>query len=214
MALMAPAGAAGSMASPAVALPRARISGGMPLANALQARRSLRNYADTSLSLAQVSQLLWAAQGITSPRGLRTAPSAGGLYPLETYLVAGRVNGLEAGVYHYRPASHDLVMIKKGDVRANLAHACMSQPWVRAAPASVVFVAVRARMADVYHAHADRYIDMEIGHAGQNVYLQATSLGLGTVAVGAFDEDEVSGILNLPRGQEPRYVMPVGNPTL
>lgn len=193
-----------------IALPKAKTSGGISVEQALNARRSHRRYADTPLTLKQVGQLMWAAQGINDPRGLRTAPSAGGTYPLTLYLVAGNVEGLEPAVYMYHPQSHRLIRTADRDRRAMLAGACMSQPWVKAAPASIVFVAERENTSAVYGRRGIRYVDMEVGHAAQNIYLQTVPLGLGTVAVGACDDAHVARVLNLEAGLTPLYVMPIG----
>lgn len=194
----------------AVALPAPRQDGAGSVADVLARRRSLRNFAQEPLALAAVSQLLWAAQGVTSPDGKRTAPSAGALYPLELYLVAGAVTGLEAGVYHYEPQRHRLLLRAKGDPRRELAEAALEQEWVAEAPAVLVIGAVYQRTERKYGRRAPRYVHMEVGHAAQNVYLQAVALDLGTVMVGAFRERSLKRVLQLPEGVEPIGVMPVG----
>ncbi len=195
----------------AVALPEARSTGEVPLEQAIAQRRSVRDFTDEPLALADAAQLLWAAQGITSRSGGRTAPSAGGLHPLQAHLVAGDVSGLAAGVYRYRPATHDLVLLRSGDTRAGLARASLDQSAIAAAPASLVLAADPSRTEATYGTRADRYVAMEAGHAAQNVYLQATALGLGTVCMGAFTDDAVRRILGLAAGVDPLYVMPVGH---
>jgi SagB-type dehydrogenase family enzyme len=184
----------------------------MSVEEAIAHRRSLREFTTDALSLEQVSQLLWAAQGMTSPEGLRAAPSAGATYPLETYLVVGHVTGLEPGVYHYLPKEHALRKHIAGDRRGPLSVACMSQAWVQQAPASIVFSAVYARTSSRYGKRAAQYVPMEVGHAAENVYLQATALGLGTVIVGAFEDDAVTRCLELPAEVVPLAVMPLGKP--
>jgi SagB-type dehydrogenase family enzyme len=174
-------------------------------------RASERAFAASPLDLADAAQLLWASQGVT--RGTeagRTVPSAGARYPLETYLVAGRVNGLPAGVYRYRPSSHDLVTGALGDRRGSVAAAALNETWVAVAPAIVAIVAVPERTIGRYGVRGERYVHMEAGHAAQNVYLEAAALGLGTVLVGAFDDREVARALELPRGERPLGLMPVG----
>lgn len=193
-----------------VGLPAPRAASATSVEEALRARRSVRDYAQRPLTLAQVGQLLWAAQGQTDSRGLRTAPSAGALYPLEIYLVAGEVEGLPSGVYRYRPQEHALEPISAGDQRKPLADASLGQTWVRDAPVSIVFAAVYARTARRYGERAERYVHMEAGHASQNVYLQAEALGLGTVAVGAFSDDDVKRLVGLLPDEQPLYIMPVG----
>ena len=194
-----------------IQLPAADVDGGLPLQSALQERRSIREFSRASLSPEDVAQLLWAAQGITAGRELRTAPSAGALYPLELYLLAGNVDGLSPGVYRYRPKKHDLVLLASGDHRRPLAAAALGQDWVRRAPAVLVFTAVYERTLRKYGQRGHRYVHMEVGHAAQNVYLQATSLDLGTVMVGAFIDEEVSAALQLPPDHAPLGLMPVGH---
>lgn len=201
----------GNNQSGEIALPKPDLKGKLSVEEALNSRRSIRDYGKGSLSLRDVSQMLWAAQGITKqPQGFRTAPSAGATYPLEIYLVAGEVEGLEAGIYRYIPGRHSLVRAAKGDARARLSAASLGQPWVREAPASLAIAAVYARTASRYGTRARRYIDIEVGHVGQNIYLEAESLGLGTVAVGAFDDSAVKKVLGLKRDEEPLYIMPLG----
>jgi SagB-type dehydrogenase family enzyme len=194
-----------------VKLPEAARDGRLSLEQTLARRRSVRSYAPAPLTLRDVSQLLWAAQGISEPRcGLRTAPSAGATYPLETLLVAGQVDGLAPGVYRYRPAGHELEKVLAGDARAALADAALGQEFVAAAPASVVFAAVFERTAQRYGARAGRYVPMEAGHAAQNLCLQAVALDLGTVVVGAFRDEQAAAALGLPADEKPLYIVPVG----
>lgn len=201
----------GKHPSSEVVLPPPQLKGRLPVEEALHRRRSVRDYAKGGLSIPEVSQLLWAAQGITQrEEGLRTAPSAGATYPLEVYLVAGDVRGLPAGVYRYVPARHALVRKAEGDVRAKLGEASLNQQWVKEAPATLVIAAVYARTASRYGGRAERYVDIEVGHAGENVYLQAEALGLGTVAVGAFSDAEVKRVVGLEKEEAPVYLMPVG----
>jgi SagB-type dehydrogenase family enzyme len=194
-----------------VPLPSPALKGKLSVEEALARRRSVREYRKDALSLAEASQLLWAAQGVTERReGFRTAPSAGATYPLEVYLVAGNVSGLAPGLYRYDPGRHCLIRAIAEDIRSKLSEAALGQPWVRQAPATIAIAAVYARTASRYGSRARRYIDMEVGHAGQSIYLQAESLGLGTVAVGAFDDGGVKRVLGLPKEEEPLYLMPVG----
>ena len=194
-----------------VPLPRAAYDGETSVEEALRSRRSVRDYSRSALSLDDVSQLLWAAQGITKKReGLRTAPSAGALYPLEIYLVAGSVDDLPAGIYRYVPKGHDLLGLADGDKRKALADAALGQSWVRRAPMVLVIAAVYERSKRKYGRRGIRYSHIEVGHAAQNVYLQAATLGLGTVIVGAFDDEEVQAVLELPADHEPLALMPVG----
>jgi len=165
------------------------------------------------LKLEQVSQLMWCAQGITDRRGmLRAVPSAGATYPLEAYVVVkdGGVEGLGAGVYRYEPEDHSLELVREGDLSEELASACLGQRWVKEAPVNIVITAVYARTTRRYGTRGERYVHIEVGHVGQNVYLQATAMGLGTVAIGAFYDDEVREVLGVPKDEVPLYVMPVG----
>jgi SagB-type dehydrogenase family enzyme len=193
-----------------VDLPEPRLAGDVSLEEALQMRRSVREYAGAPLTLEEVSQLLWAAQGITSDWGGRTAPSAGALYPLEVYLVAGSVADLEPGVFRYDPASHQLLKVKEGDVRAALCDVSLGQEAVRNGAIDIVIAAVYERAEVKYGDRAERYVHMEAGHAAQNIYLQATSLELGAVTIGAFSDDAVARVLDLRDGEAPLYVIPVG----
>ena len=153
-----------------IGLPAPVHGGDKPLELLLQQRRSVRDYASSALRLPDIGQLLWAAQGITHPTGLRTAPSAGALYPLELYVVAGNVGGLAAGVYHYRAEGHRLTRLQGGDLRTALAQAAHAQGWMRDAAAVVVFAAVYERTTRKYGERGVRYVHMEVGHAAQNPY--------------------------------------------
>jgi SagB-type dehydrogenase family enzyme len=191
-------------------LPKPTQAGQYSLGQLLQQRRSLREYSAQPVSLAEVSQLLWAAQGITDSRGFRTAPSAGALYPLELYVVACNVTGMEAGVYHYQIQNHRLVQHLAGDKREELAQAAYMQSWLSDAPVVFVFSADYKRTSKKYGTRAKRYVQMEVGHAAQNLFLQAGDLDLGSVVVGAFYDDAVTELLQLPSGIVPLALMPVG----
>jgi len=193
-----------------IPLPSPRTVSETSVEEALAQRRSVRVYSDASLSLPEVAQLLWAAQGITAPGGGRTAPSAGALYPLALYLVVGSVDGLDTGVYHYRPEEHELEKVKEGDARAALAAAALGQECVEDAAIDLVFAGVYERTTEKYGDRGIQYVHLEAGHAAQNVYLQAEALELGTVVIGAFDEREVARVLNLQEQSTPLYLMPVG----
>lgn len=177
---------------------------------ALLERRSVREYRHEPLTLAEVSQLLWAAQGITHPAGLRTAPSAGGLYPLEIYLLAGDVTDLPAGIYRYKPQGNELILIAEGDARQALSQAALNQSAARDAAAVIVIAAVYERTTLKYGERGIQYVHMEVGSAAQNVYLQAVSLNLGTVFIGAFYDDEVKKVLHMGKDEQPLGLMPVG----
>ena len=177
---------------------------------ALQVRRSVRTYSPTPLSLSEVSQLLWAAQGLTHPEGMRTAPSAGALYPLEIYVVVGNVTNLPVGIYHYNPQEHGLIRIREGDIRQELFEAALRQSAVKDAAIVLIISAEYERTIVKYGQRGIQYVHMEVGHVSQNVYLQAESLGLGTVFIGAFHEDEVKTILHISVEETPLGLMPVG----
>ncbi len=181
----------------------------MSLEEALAHRRSVREFAPGALTLSEVSRLVWAAQGVTDP-GHRTAPSAGATYPLEVYLVAGNVENLSSGIYHYLPEQHRLEFVSGGDDRPRLADAAASQEWVSRAAMVVVIAAALDRTAARYGKRAERYVHMEAGHAAQNLLLQATALGLGATPVGAFNDTEVSRLLHLPASEAPLYLIPLG----
>jgi len=176
----------------------------------LYMRRSVRSYSRKPLKVSEISQLLWAAQGITSKDGKRTAPSAGALYPLELYLVAGNVTDLEPGVYKYRPIDHALVEVLAGDLRLELSGGAGSKTSVGDAAAVLVIAAIYQRTQQKYKKRGVRYVDMEAGHAAQNAWLQAQSLQLGAVTVGGFDEQRVASLLRMEAEEQPLYLMPVG----
>ncbi len=195
-----------------IRLPAPTKEGKVSLERCLATRRSVRSFRGDALKLAEVSQLLWAAQGITGAQRLRTAPSAGALYPLELYLVAGKVEGLAAGVYKYHPDGHALVRVAQGDRRAALANAALGQQFIAQAPAVFVIAGVYERTAKRYGDRAPRYVHIEVGHAGQNLCLQAVALGLGSVPVGAFRDPDVRRVLSMPDEEAPLYILPVGRP--
>ena len=193
-------------------MPKPKLDGEVSVERALRGRRSVRDFISGTLTLQQVSQILWAAQGETAPDGARTAPSAGALYPLETYLGTGEVQGLEAGVYHDRPHGHELVRIVNGDERQRLAQAAAEQLWVSDAAAVIVLCGVYGRTTRKYGERGRIYVHMEAGHVVQSVSLEAVALGLGSTVVGALDEESVRRILRVPKRQVPLCLIPVGKP--
>jgi SagB-type dehydrogenase family enzyme len=207
-----------------IKLPELIYKSNISVEEALSKRRSIRTYSGENLTIEEVSQLLWAAQGITSPWGGRTAPSAGALYPLELYLVVGDVEGIDKGVYKYKPEEHELEKVVDGDKREALAEAAVgpNQEHVRDAAITIVFTAVYERTTAKYktpvyeertgasYLRGIRYVHMETGHAAQNVYLQAVSLDLGTFVIGAFFDDRVKEVVNAEEQEAPLYIMPVG----
>lgn len=183
------------------------MQGSLSLEEALARRHSVREYTDESLTLAELGQLLWAAQGITRPPGYRTAPSAGALYPLEVYAITSE------GVYHYHPEEHDLSLHHPGDVRPALYAAALRQEAVLKAPAVFVITGVYERTEQKYgEERSPRYVHLEAGHAAQNLLLQAVALDLGAVPIGAFMDDQVMEVLSLPDDHQPLYLIPVGHP--
>ena len=193
-----------------IVLPEPRLESKVSTEEALLKRRSVREYGNTPLSLQEVSQLLWAAQGITGAYGMRTAPSAGALYPIELYLVTGRVDELAAGIYRYRPKGHNLLKLVEGDKRRDLYLAALEQEAVRDAAAAIVIAAVYGRTTIKYGTRGMRYVHMEVGSVAQNIYLQGVSLKLGTVFIGAFDDKKVKRVINMPEKEEPLAIMPIG----
>jgi SagB-type dehydrogenase family enzyme len=189
-----------------IALPAPRLKGEMSLEETLAARRSVREFTEEELTLEEISQLLWAVQGITAAWGGRTAPSAGALYPLEVYVATAD------GLYHYVAQGHKAVVESKADLRGALWRAGLSQNAIREAPAVFVITAVYARTEKKYGERAERYVRLEAGHAAQNLLLQAVALGLGGVPIGAFYDGQVQSALSLPSDHELLYLIPVGHP--
>jgi SagB-type dehydrogenase family enzyme len=196
-----------------VKLPDPGLTGDVSLEEALATRRSIREYSQLPLSLEELSQMLWAAQGITSDTGARTAPSAGGLYPLEVYVAVGRVNNLSPGIYRYQPKGHELISIKEGDFRGDLAGAALDQSWVKEAAIDVIISFASNRITPKYGDRGIRYAHLEAGHAAQNLCLQTTVLDLGAVTIGAFDDEKVKELLGIPKEETPLYIIPVGKKT-
>jgi SagB-type dehydrogenase family enzyme len=180
----------------------------------LAQRRSVRRYAEAPLTLAQLGQLLFAAQGATPDekgRPLRTTPSAGGTYPLEVLVFARDVTDLPAGLYRHLPDVHGLRLLATGDLSTDLKDACLSQPWVARAQAVLIVTGVPERIRPRYGDRSTQYIYFEAGQLTQNVLLQATSLGLGTVPIGAFTEQRLQDLLHLdPAWESVLFVIPVG----
>ncbi len=207
LAMIFPAPAA---APEAIRLPQPVTEGTMSLEKTLHERRSVRQYGNAPISLGDLSQMLWAAQGISGAGGKRTAPSAGALYPLDLYVIAGAVAGLSAGVYSYDPHRHQLAMVAEGDARRELSRAALGQSTIKNAAAVLAVCAVYERTTFKYGERGTRYVHMEAGHAAQNASLQAVALGLGTVVVGAFDDDQVKTVLRLSEREHPLLLMPMG----
>lgn len=181
----------------------------------LKTRYSCRDFSHKPLNLDQISNLLWAASGKTGDAltgATRTVPSAGATYPLEIYIIIGKnsVNGLDEGLYHYLIEKHSLEVVLNSDVREKLSSACLGQSFIKDAPISLIVAAKFKRTEGHYGQRGIRYVYMEVGHACQNIYLMATNLGLGTVEVGAFDDDNVRGLLLMDKDTQPISIMPLG----
>lgn len=206
LAIYAPPMAA-AQAQEILSLPKVSTNGGMSLKEALWKRRSVRAYSDRVLNTEQIGALCWAAQGITNPeKGLRTAPSAMTLYSIQVFVVNSE------GVYAYLPAEHALRLVQKGAILEKLRLLPPNPPMLGKAPVILVLGMNLAPLAERVGGRAERYAFMETGHVAQNVLLQATALGLGSIPVGGFDEEKVSELLKLPEGIRPVYLLPVGYP--
>ncbi len=201
-----------------IELPSVETDGNVSVEKAIFNRESVRNFSDDSLSIEELSQIVWAGAGFRDvdavSEATRTYPSAGGIYPVNLYIVVRNVDGLNSGVYEFIPSGHKLQLLKEGDFSDQLSSAALRQGFIADAAVNLVYAAdydaVRSRYGE---RGAERYIYMDIGHAAENVYLQAEAMGLGTVAVGAFDDDGVGNVL----GNEnikgvPVYILPVGRP--
>ena len=197
-----------------VYLPSPNQRGSMSLEEAIARRKSIRYFAPQPISQWQLSQILWAAQGTSETSWNRTVPSAGATYPLEIFVVCGAncIEQIGEGLYHYHTENHSLTLHHQGDMRLELARAALGQEFIYEAPINIVICAVYERTLRQYGTRGERYVHMEVGHAGQNVYLQATALGLATVAIGAFHDESVRDVLRLDKQYKPLYIMPVGKP--
>lgn len=207
---MAIAAQKAQLPSKEIKLPEPKLDSAVSIEKALRTRRSVREFSTVPLELSQIAQLAWAAQGVTGAEAHRTAPSAGGLYALELYLIAARVNGLHAGMYKYEILTHELISVIEGDLRGQLCRAALEQSSISQAPAVFALAAVYERITAKYGERGIRYAHMEAGHAAQNLLLQAIALGLGAVLVGAFEDGKVKWVLNLRRDEVPLYLIPVG----
>jgi SagB-type dehydrogenase family enzyme len=183
-------------------------------------RRSVRGFQDNALGLAELGQLLWAAQGITGAEGRRSVPSAGGLYPLELYVAVGNVLAaaaehaarVRAGVYRYVPQSHELLLVAPGHQREKLVGAARGQDWIATAAAVVCIAAVFERTTRKYGLRGRGYVYLEAGHAAESLMLEAVALGLAATMVGAFNDGEVGHLLHLGTDAMPLCLIPIGTP--
>jgi SagB-type dehydrogenase family enzyme len=188
----------------------------LTVGEALNIRRSVRSFSSKKLVLREASELLWASSGKTfdgTTAATRTYPSAGGLHPLNVYLISGGVEGVKDGIYKYEPRGHTITLLKEGDYRNSLAKAGLGQSFIRIAPICIIITGLYNRTGMVYGERGTmRYIHMDAGHAAQNVCLMSASLGLGTVAVGAFIDEKVKSIIGLEK-EVPLYLLPIGHPS-
>ncbi len=194
-----------------IPLPEPSHDGAVSLERAIKGRRSTRDFSNKPVPVEELGQLLWAGQGLTRA-GSRAAPSAGALFPLELYALVGLAGGFDPGVYHYLPPKHNLLLIRPGDHRRSLWEVALKQDAVRTAPIIIVIAAVVERTAAKYGRRAERYVDIEVGAAAQNISLQAESLGLGSVLIGAFQDRAAKQVLNLPRDHRVIGLIPIGHP--
>lgn len=192
-------------------LPSPKFKGNISVEEAIKKRRTIRSFMKKALTLDQLSQLLWAAYGITEGFK-RASPSAGALYPIDVYVAVGKngVVGLKEGVYHYIPESHDISLICDGDIREELARASLFQMWMAIAPISFVITVEYHRITVKYGERGIRYAIMEAGHIAQNLFLQAEALGLGAGIVGAFHDEKIAKIIGTPKSHYPLLIMPIG----
>jgi SagB-type dehydrogenase family enzyme len=193
-----------------VKLPTPRQDGDVSLERCIEQRRSVRSFRDQALTGDELSQLLWAAQGVTGPEGERAVPSAGALYPLELYIIAANVASLKASVYHYLADRHELLLAAPGCAYEMLVEATLGQDWIVEAPACICIAAVFERTTVKYEERGRRYVYMEAGHAAESLMLQAAALGLATTMVGAFSDHGVSQLLGLSPREVPLCLIPVG----
>jgi len=193
-----------------IKLPEPNLKGMMSLEEAIMKRRSIRDLKDESITLEELSQILWAAQGITSKDGKRTVPSAGMTYPLEVYILVRRVNGMNPGIYHYNPSYHDLNSIKVGNYSDELKQAAFNHVSISEGGITIAITADFSRTTSSFGERGERYVYLEAGHCAQNIYLQVTALNMGSVVVGSFNDQEVQKALSLPENHKPIYIIPIG----
>jgi len=198
-----------------IALPSPAYKGTVSVEEALKARRTHRSFQPRPLTLKQFSQILWGAYGVTAQKYgsfLKTAPSAGALYPLDIYGVVGQggVETLAPGIYHFRPENHALELVKQGDLRAEVARQALQQMWMAKAPLILVITGDYNRSNIKYGPRGVTYTHIEAGHVGQNIFLQAEAIGLKAGIVGAFNNQQIIRVMGFPTSQDPLLIMPVG----
>jgi SagB-type dehydrogenase family enzyme len=209
VAFTSPALAEGNKIPGSIPLPAPKTDGKVSVEKALKERRSLRSPSETPLTIEEIGQLCWSAQGVTDDKGHRTAPSARATYPLELYVMAGAVTGMAPGLYHYEPASHSLKLLSAGDKRVDFMQKASGQAWISQAPAIFVISGNAGKQEKMKDRAAD-FINIEAGLASQGFFLQATAMGLGSTFVGGFKPPEARAVLGLPDSEEVLAVLPVG----
>jgi SagB-type dehydrogenase family enzyme len=212
-----------------IKLPSPQLKGKVSLEETILRRRAVRRYRRDPLDLSQLSQILWSAQGITGTREFRASPSAGATYPLEIFVLVGKQGvidsevpmqsgqapeALQDGIYHYEVDSHSLSLHKPGDLRPDLARAALDQEFIIDAPVDIVICALYNRTSYRYGRRGERYVHIEVGHVGENIHLQAVALGLATVEIGAFNDEEVGKVLRVEEQIKPLYIMPLSKKAL
>ena len=205
------------MAQDEIRLPKPKFTGKVPLETAILKKKSVRGFAGSAISMEDLSQLLWSANGnlpadAISGATTKVFPSAGGIYPLEIFAVTGAetVAGLPAGVFQYKPETNSILMINPGDHRSMLGRAALGQMWIASAPVIIVVGANFNRMTARYGNRGLNYVFMESGASTQNIYLQAEALGLKVGSVGAFQDSQVTAVLKAPADVNPLMLIPVG----
>lgn len=192
-----------------IKLPPFSTKGNISLEEAILKRRSIRSFKEDELSLNEISQILWSAQGITKKTdyiNLRSAPSAGAIYPITVFVVK------KDGVFEYLPEEHSLKPITQKDIRTELSKASLNQRFIEKAPLSLILCADYSKITKKYANRGIQYAHIEVGHIAQNINLQAVALGLGSVCVGAFEDEKVSKVAFLPSSCRPIYIIPIGKP--
>jgi len=210
--LTAYASCSGNPENTIIQLPDRNHDSGITLVEAIDQRRSVRLFTEDSITLPELAWILYSAQGITSERGFRAAPSAGATYPLSIFVIAENVDSLEPGIYRFYPHDNYLMTVKTGNYLHDLAHAALGQRCISSAPVVIAIAAEYSITTSVYGDRGIMYVHMEAGHVSQNIYLQCTALELGTVAIGAFTDNAVAEVLSLEEFETPLYIMPVGKP--
>lgn len=202
-----------------ITLPEPDLDGDVSIEKTLSLRLSKRNFTEQAVTKQELSQLLWAAQGtgVDGTTGAtRTAPSAGGTHPMELFIVVGEIQEdgddnetVPPGIFHYDQSNHKLASLQEGDYREQVSQAALNQGFIAQAPATLILAADYERTTRRYGERGQRYVHIEVGHITQNIHLQAEALELGSVAVGAFDDQELKSILDI--GYDPLMIIPVGN---